>query len=278
MAMKRCPVCGEKYSDTYKTCPFCEEEEALKDGEPVRRKGGYRSERKPSLLSPILILAILVMAGLLVYLLFGDAIAGKLGLGKNSGATPSVSEPIASESAAASEPAVSGGSSAQTTGEPPTTVVALDKEDITLPAGDSFTLTASDGTGSYTWESDDEGVASVDASGKVTGISSGTANISVNDGYNTALCIVRVKGTAPAGTGTTASGSAVISREDITLKTGEQYTLKVSGTSSAATWDTADNSVATVNENGTVTGKSSGMTKITAAVDGQTLTCIVRVR
>jgi len=23
MAMKRCPDCGEKYSDTYKYCPFC---------------------------------------------------------------------------------------------------------------------------------------------------------------------------------------------------------------------------------------------------------------
>ena len=29
MAMKRCPICGEKYSDTYKSCPFCEEDEAL---------------------------------------------------------------------------------------------------------------------------------------------------------------------------------------------------------------------------------------------------------
>ena len=29
MAMKRCPICGEKYSDTYKSCPFCEEEEAV---------------------------------------------------------------------------------------------------------------------------------------------------------------------------------------------------------------------------------------------------------
>ena len=29
MAMIRCPVCGEKYSDTYRHCPFCEEDEAL---------------------------------------------------------------------------------------------------------------------------------------------------------------------------------------------------------------------------------------------------------
>ena len=32
MAMKRCPDCGEKYSATYKYCPFCEEGEILKKG------------------------------------------------------------------------------------------------------------------------------------------------------------------------------------------------------------------------------------------------------
>ena len=37
MAMKRCPICGEKYSDTYKSCPFCEEEEALQSGAQIRR-------------------------------------------------------------------------------------------------------------------------------------------------------------------------------------------------------------------------------------------------
>ena len=44
MAMIRCPICGERYSDTYKYCPFCEEEEALEDGEEIRRypQGGHR--------------------------------------------------------------------------------------------------------------------------------------------------------------------------------------------------------------------------------------------
>ena len=40
MAMKRCPICGEKYSDTYKNCPFCEEEEALQSGSQIRRSSG----------------------------------------------------------------------------------------------------------------------------------------------------------------------------------------------------------------------------------------------
>ena len=46
MAMKRCPVCGEKYSDTYKECPFCEEERELQEGGGRSRKstrGGRRT-------------------------------------------------------------------------------------------------------------------------------------------------------------------------------------------------------------------------------------------
>ncbi len=50
MAMKRCPVCGEKYSDTYKNCPFCEEEEYWEEDQEVRRpilrEGGRSSSRR----------------------------------------------------------------------------------------------------------------------------------------------------------------------------------------------------------------------------------------
>lgn len=51
MAMKRCPDCGEKYSDTYKYCPFCEEEEILKKGKTGGRRA--RQERSFSLLIPV---------------------------------------------------------------------------------------------------------------------------------------------------------------------------------------------------------------------------------
>ena len=68
MAMKRCPVCGEKYSDTYKTCPFCEEEAAERSGGKIRRGGGRRSASKgqPNLLTPTLVVLILIMLALLV--------------------------------------------------------------------------------------------------------------------------------------------------------------------------------------------------------------------
>lgn len=84
MAMIRCPICGEKFSDTYRSCPFCEEEEALRQGEQIRRnitRGGRRvahRRQQPSLLSPLLILLILILAALLVYLLYGDKLAQTL--------------------------------------------------------------------------------------------------------------------------------------------------------------------------------------------------------
>ena len=73
MALKRCPHCGEKYSDTYKNCPFCEEEEALRGGRKIRRSGKRTGgKRQINLLTPTLIVLILIMGALLLYLLFGD--------------------------------------------------------------------------------------------------------------------------------------------------------------------------------------------------------------
>ena len=40
MAMKRCPDCGERYSDTYKNCPFCEEDKLWEDEEEFPSRGG----------------------------------------------------------------------------------------------------------------------------------------------------------------------------------------------------------------------------------------------
>ena len=46
MSMHKCPKCGELYSDTYKTCPFCEEEEALAEGRQLKHRSGGRRVAK----------------------------------------------------------------------------------------------------------------------------------------------------------------------------------------------------------------------------------------
>lgn len=274
MAMKRCPICGEKYSDTYKSCPFCEESEALRNGETHHRRGGHRvAQSGPNLLSPILILVVLILAGGLVYLLFGNVIAEKLG----------IEEPLETPAASVSEPSVSSGGKsaskggANPTGQAPDTAVALDKDDFTLDAGETYTLKASSGSGDYTWKSDDDGIASVSDTGIVTAVSSGNTTITVSDGYTTAQCIVRVKGTS-VGTTSPGSGSIALSSTDVSIAVGESFPLAVTGTSSAASFAVENNSIASVTAGGKVTGKASGRTKVTATVDGKVLTCIVRVK
>ena len=86
------------------------------------------------------------------------------------------------------------------------------REEFTMSVGDEpIPLTASGGSGTYTWSSSDDGIASVDASGNVTAISAGQATLTVTDGSGKGTCLVRVRGgstgtaTTPS-TGTNASG------------------------------------------------------------------------
>ena len=221
MAMKKCPVCGEKYSDTYRSCPFCEEEKNFRRGKSPKRKGGHRvSQGEPSLLSPMLVIAILLMAALLIYLLFGKAIGEKLGWGQD----PSGSEPsgaVSSQGSSGTSSSGASGSGASSSGEEPVVDpepagltyeaafalldgLTLSKTDYSTNVGDpDVTLSVSGGSGSYTWLSENDAIATVSESGKVTAVANGTVNILVTDGNQKAVCIVRVKGGSAPATPTT---------------------------------------------------------------------------
>ena len=212
MAMKTCPVCGEKYSDTYRSCPFCEEEKNFRRGKGPKRKGGHRVRQGgPSLLSPVLVIAILLMAALLIYLLFGKAIGEKLGWGQD----PAGSEPsgaVSSQGSSGASSSGASGSGASSSGEEPVVDpepagltyeaalalpdgLTLSKTDYSTNVGDpDVTLSVSGGSGSYTWLSENDAIATVSESGKVTAVANGTVNILVTDGNQKAVCIVRVKG------------------------------------------------------------------------------------
>ena len=202
MAMKTCPVCGEKYSDTYRSCPFCEEEKNFRRGKGTKRKGGHRVRQGgPSLLSPMLVIAILLMAVLLIYLLFGKAIGEKLGWGQD----PARSEPSGAVSSQGSSGASSSGEEPVVDPEPAGLTyeaalalpdgLTLSKTDYSTNVGDpDVTLSVSGGSGSYTWLSENDAIATVSESGTVTAVANGTVNILVTDGNQKAVCIVRVKG------------------------------------------------------------------------------------
>ena len=309
MAMKRCPICGENYSDTYKSCPFCEEEAALQRGNQLRRggRGGKRASSgnkrgQPNLLSPILVILILIMAALLVYLLFGDKIADQLagnqedpGTEEVTPAPPTLDE---NEDEDTTAPEVGTDTDNQDDGEgtgdtaEETDLTALPetltmsylgspKTEFTMSVGDdSIPLTASGGSGSYTWSSSDESIVTVDADGKVSAVSAGQATITVTDGSGKGTCMVRVKGGTSSGqTTTTPSSSAPkLSSTDFTTHVGDpDVQLKVSGTTSSVTWASKNTGIATVSGSGVVKAVSAGTTTITATVDGKVLECIVRV-
>ena len=240
MAMKRCPICGEKYSDTYKSCPFCEEEEALQSGSQIRRtapaRGGRRAaknRRQPNLLSPILVVLIVIMAALLVYLLFGDQIAERLTGGTDAAQdqqvedvtpdVPDTTDPETGEDVTMPESGDTGETEETDDGDtaaeqtdpatlPETLTIAYlgsPRTEFTMSVGDDpIPLTASGGNSTYTWSSSDDGVASVDADGNVTAIAQGRASLTVSDGTGRGTCVVLVRGGSTSASSSGGSTSA----------------------------------------------------------------------
>ena len=243
MAMKRCPVCGERYSDTYKECPFCEEE-AYAESEIPHRRQPQRSGRRTgvgrqqiNLITPTLIVLIVIMASLLVYLLWGDSISEKLQGTQEQPGTEQVTpvEPdIPGDEEEAEDPAdgtmpdgteetqepdaeapdetePSGSAADYETARALPDGLTLSTTDFTLrEVGETAAIRASGGSGTYTWYSEDDGVASVDQNGQVTAISRGTINVVVTDGSKKGVCIVRcnVSGSASTSSGTSSSGTS----------------------------------------------------------------------
>ena len=115
-------------------------------------------------------------------------------------------------------------------------------------AGSSTTLT--DGAGSGTWSSSATGIATVDSSGNVTGVTSGAATISysVTSACGTAVATYSftVNPLPDAGTITGTS----------TICTGSSVALSTSGTS--GTWSSSATGTATVDVAGNVGGAAAG--------------------
>lgn len=165
------------------------------------------------------------------------------------------------------------------------TGVTLNKNNTTIYTGRTETLTATiqpaDATNkAITWTSDNTGVATIN-NGVVTGVSVGTATITVKtaDGGFSATCTVTVE-EAPIVHPTGVS----ISKTSINLQVGGSETLTATATPADAnnknvTWSTSDATVAAVDKNGKVTGIKAGNATITATTEdgGKTATCAVTV-
>lgn len=257
MRLLKCPKCGEMFSDTYKTCPFCQEDEERHSSKPVknagRRTGGGRA--KPKVGGGVVIVCLVLVLGLAAYTIFGNQITAFF-TGEKDAPTP--------------EPAV----------------LTMNKTSVELTVGSSFALTVS-GADKVAFSSSDEAVATVSANGTVQAVSTGSAVITASAADTTATCRVAVTAavdqpTDPVTPDTPSDlviysvyGKSVVT--DVTVEVGKEALMEVQGTDSAVTWSIADSSIATVDSSGMVKGVASGETTLTATVDGQTLTCKVRV-
>lgn len=79
MDLIKCPVCGEKYSSSYRRCPFCEEEDRPRKVSGKRRGGHHVAERKHthSARGP-LIAVLLVVLAVFSWYLFGGKFMEKI--------------------------------------------------------------------------------------------------------------------------------------------------------------------------------------------------------
>ena len=257
MRLLKCPKCGEMFSDTYKTCPFCQEDEERHSNKPVknagRRTGGGRA--KPKVGGGVVVVCLVLVLGLAAYTIFGSQIAAFFTGGKDAS-------------------------------NPEPTVLTMNKTSVELTVGSSFALTAT-GADKVSFSSSDEKIATVTADGTVQAVSTGSAVITASAADTTATCRVTVTAavdqpTDPVTPDTTSDlviysvyGESVVT--DVTIEAGKEALMEVQGTDSAVTWSIADSSIATVDSSGMVKGVASGETTLTATVDGQTLTCKVRV-
>lgn len=244
MAMKQCPKCGEEYSSTYKRCPFCEDEESMQNGGARRSKRRVSNRsRQFSLITPTLIILILLMAGLLVYLLYGDKIADKFGKNEDVQEIP-VEDPLApvkpeiepenpippletdsDDEEAETEPSQPTQPDTQKPEQPDSTKPELTKPEPTKPE----TVTPKPAVA----------------------------------GYEKADAL-------PEG--------LKLSSTDFTVKiAGEVNQLKVSGGSGSYQWYSEDPKVASVDGEGKVTALSGGTVKIVVTDGTKKGVCIVRV-
>lgn len=156
--------------------------------------------------------------------------------------------------------------------------IQLNKIELTLVKGDKETLIATVSPEEadnvqVTWSSSDEAVATVSSEGEVTAVYPGNAVISATAGNVTATCDVEV---VPSEV-----ESVTLSETSIEIYKDESYKLVAEilpeGTGSTIEWTTNNYYVASVADDGTVTGSYPGEAIITATAGDKSATCTVTV-
>lgn len=304
MSLIKCPKCGEMFSDSYKTCPFCEEDEAYYSGKARKGRGRRTAEssrrRAPSILGPVAVVVLILLVALVVWLIFGDRIKAAIDGSENPPITD-VDTPDDSPVTTPDDTAV-------------TPTISLNRTVLVLSVGDKESLKVNGTEETVAWSSSDPTVASVTSSGDVTALAKGNAVITAAVGEESVSCTVTVKSeddtsgdnsatttkpndtTKPGDTTTTkpSTGSVDVSKLtleseygttikpndgtfDISLPAGLSCSFTVKGTDMTAAWSSANSSIATVSADGTVKTVSRGETTLTIKLGSTEVKCLLRV-
>ena len=170
-------------------------------------------------------------------------------------------------------------------------VLTLDPNDVSLfSVNESFTIYARLGSSSVsrskvTWTSSDPKIASVD-DGVVTAVGKGVATITAEYKGQKATCTVRCRFENPTNQGSQENQEEPTeqtwkaSHSDVSISVGETFRLTVKnsdGKTADAIWTMSIDGVVSI-DGKSITGRAPGTVTLTATVDGQTFTCIVRVK
>lgn len=301
MSLIKCPKCGEMFSDSYKTCPFCEEDEAYYSGKARKGRGRRTAEsskrRAPSILGPVAVVVLILLVVLVVWLIFGDRIKDAI---DGSEKPPITNVDTPDDGAATPDDTVV------------TPTISLNRTVLVLSIGDKESLKVNGTEETVAWSSSDPTVASVTSSGDVTALTKGNAVITAAVGEESVACTVTVKSeddtsgdnstttkpndtTKPGDTTTKPStGSVDVSKLtleseygttikpndgtfDISLPAGLSCSFTVKGTDMTAAWSSANSSIATVSSDGTVKTVSRGETTLTIKLGSTEVKCLLRV-
>ena len=296
MSLLKCRKCGEMFSDSYKSCPFCAEDEEYYNGK-VKKRNHRRMEQKPkapSIVGPLLVLVIILIIAAAVWAIFGD------GIKEWFDGRPSVEHV---------DPQPGHNDDDQQQGDDVVLEkkLTLNKSVLMLSPGSSEQLSVTGGAEGeeYVWQNSDPAVLTVSEDGKVTAVAEGSAVVTVTCGDESAVCAVTVKENVesddpvvddpepptPVDTKVDLSkinitvplyGTSLSKIEDgkfdVSLGKGESFGLEVTGTDVKPNWSVANSSIATVSSDGTIKGITSGETTITAKLNNTSVEIIVRVK
>ena len=298
MSLIKCPKCGEMFSDSYKTCPFCEEDEAYYSGKLRKSRGRRAAESRrrktPSVLGPVAVIVLILLAALVVWLIFGDQIKEAI-----TGEKPPVTD-VDKPDDTIDKP----------DDTPVTPTISLNRTVLVLNVGEKDELKVNGTEDAAAWSSSAPTVASVNSAGEVTALTKGNAVITAEVNGESVTCTVTVKDESDApdnntttpdnpddNTSTTkpSTGSVDVSKLklksvygtyidpvdgafDISMSLKEpasQFTVE--GTTMTATWSGGNSSIATVTSDGTIKPIGRGTTTLTIKIGSTEISCTVRV-